>query len=90
MTTGYILMTRPSLTDSVPTIGCEEEEGRAGLLDPADLVDFLFDFQALQVVKLGFVALKCAVDIVVTSEHWRRLYYWLALVYVCVCVGVCV
>jgi len=75
-----------NLMDSVPTIGGEEEERRARLLHPADLVDFLFNFQTLQVVKLGFVALKCAIDIVVTSEHWRRLHYWLALVCVCVCV----
>lgn len=34
------------------------------LWQPSDLVDFLFNLQTLQVVKVRLVALECAVDIV--------------------------
>lgn len=35
---------------------------------PFDFVNFLLDFQALQVVELGLVALKCTVHIVLGSQ----------------------
>lgn len=40
--------------------------GRILLGQPLDLVDFLFYFQALQIVKLRLVALEGAVNIVLT------------------------
>lgn len=55
-----------------PTIGREEEEGGARLLHPANLIDLLLNLQTLQVVKLWLMALKRAVDIVVTFEDGGR------------------
>lgn len=46
------------------TIGGEEEMCCILLWQPSDLVDFFFNFQTLQVVKVRLVALKRAVDIV--------------------------
>jgi len=40
------------------TIGGEEEVGVVLPLAPLDLVDLFLDFHALEVVKLGLVALK--------------------------------
>lgn len=47
--------------------------------DPTDLVNFLFNFQALQVIKLRLVTLEGAVHVVVTAEHRRRGHRWLSL-----------
>ena len=72
------------------TVGREEEEGGAGLSNPADLVDLLLDLQALQVVELRLVALEGAVDVVVASEDRRWGHHGSRLsVRVCVCVCVC-
>lgn len=46
------------------TIGGQEEIGGILLWQPTDFVDLLLNFQAFQVVKLGLVALKGAVNIV--------------------------
>lgn len=46
------------------TIGGQEEISSILLRQPADFVDFLLNLQAFQVVKLGLVALKGAVNIV--------------------------
>lgn len=46
------------------TIGGEEEMCRILLWQPSDLVDFLFNLQTLQVVKVWLVALERTVDIV--------------------------
>lgn len=46
------------------TIGGEEEVRRVLLWQPSDLVDFLFNLQTLQVVKVRLMALERAVDIV--------------------------
>lgn len=43
------------------------------LREPFDLVDLLLDLQALQVVKLGLVALEGAVHIVLTLAVRRVL-----------------
>ena len=60
------------------------------MLDPADLVNFLFNLQALEIIKFWLVALEGAVDIVVASEDGRRALHWTALhVYVQVCACVC-
>lgn len=46
------------------TIGGEEEVCCILLWQPSDFVDFLFDLQTLQVVKVWLVTLERAVDIV--------------------------
>ena len=58
----------PSVTHR--TVSCEKEQGRsrARLLDPANLVDLLLYFQALEVVKLRLVALEGAEHVVVAPE----------------------
>lgn len=48
----------------VLTIGGEEEMCCILLWQPSDLVDFLFNLQTLQVVKVRLMALERAVDIV--------------------------
>lgn len=53
-----------SLVNWFLTIGGEEEMCCILLWQPSDLVDFLFNLQTLQVVKVRLVALECAVDIV--------------------------
>lgn len=50
---------------SVPlTVGGEEKMCSVLLRQPFNLVNFLFDLQTLQIVKVGLVALERAVDIV--------------------------
>ena len=67
------ILTLPPLLPLFPhTIGSQQEEGGARLLDPADLVDFFLNLQTLEVVELWLVALEGAIDIVVTSEDRRR------------------
>lgn len=48
------------------TIGGEEEVCGVLLRQPSDLIDLLLDLQTLKVVKLGLMALKGAVDIVLS------------------------
>ena len=50
------------------TISWQQELGSILLRKPADLVDLLFYFQTLQVVKLGLMALESAVNIVFAPE----------------------
>lgn len=49
------------------TIGGKEEVRGVLALAPPDLVDLLLDLQALEVVKLGFVALEFGVELVLAS-----------------------
>lgn len=49
------------------TVGGQQEVGCILLRKPSDFVDLLLDLQTLQVVKLWFVALECAVNIVLSS-----------------------
>lgn len=49
------------------TVGGEEKIRGVLLRQPADLIDLLLDLQAFQVIKLGLVALKGAVNIVFAS-----------------------
>lgn len=46
------------------TIGAEQRVGCILLWQPLDLVDFFLNFQALQIVELGLMALESAVNIV--------------------------
>lgn len=48
------------------TIGREEELSSILLRQPSDLIDLLLDLQTLKVVKLRLMALKGAVDIVLS------------------------
>lgn len=48
------------------TVGGEEEVCRVLLGQPSDLIDLLLDLQTLKVVELGLMALKCAVDVVLS------------------------
>lgn len=64
------------------TVGGQQEVGCILLRKPSDFVDLLLNLQTLQVVKLWFVALECAVNIVLSStlrlaltlweKHWRK------------------
>lgn len=49
------------------TICGEKKMSRVFSLQPPDFVDFLFDFQALKVVKLWFMALEGGIHIVFTT-----------------------
>lgn len=55
------------------TIGGKEEVCSVLLWQPSDLIDLLLDLQTLKVVKLRLVALKCAVDIVLSLGEWLSL-----------------
>lgn len=46
------------------------------LRQPPDLIDLLLDLQALEIVKLRLVALKCAVDIVLSLGERLGLALW--------------
>lgn len=48
------------------TVGGQQEVGRVLLRKPSDFVDLLLNLQTLQVVELRFVALECAVNIVLS------------------------
>lgn len=54
-------------------IGGEEEVGSILLRQPADLVDLFLNFQAFQVVKLRLMALKGAVNVVLSPSVWLVL-----------------
>lgn len=58
------------------TIGGEEEVCGVLLRQPSDLIDLLLNLQTLKVVKLGLVALECAVDIVLSLSEWLSLALW--------------
>lgn len=58
------------------TIGGEEEVCGVLLRQPPDLIDLLLDLQTLKVVKLGFMALKSAVDIILSLGEWLSLALW--------------
>lgn len=58
------------------TIGGEEEVCSVLLRQPSDLIDLLLDLQTLKVVKFGFMALKGAVDIVLSLGEWLSLALW--------------
>lgn len=49
------------------TVGGQQEVGCILLRKPSDFVDLLLNLQTLQVIKLGFVALECAVNVVLSS-----------------------
>lgn len=55
------------------TVRGQQELCGVFLWQPADLVDLLLDLQTLQVVELGLVALKSAVNIVLPSSVWLVL-----------------
>lgn len=55
------------------TIGGKEEVCGVLLWQPSDLIDLLLNLQTLKVVKLRLVALKCAVDIVLSLGEWLSL-----------------
>lgn len=61
---------------SLLTIGGEEEVCGILLRQPSDLIDLLLDLQTLKVVELGLMALKCAVDIVLSLGEWLGLALW--------------
>lgn len=61
---------------SLLTIGGEEEVCGVLLRQPSDLIDLLLDLQTLKVVELGLMALKCAVDIVLSLGEWLGLALW--------------
>lgn len=46
------------------------------LRQPSDLIDLLLDLQTLKVVEFGLVALKGAVDIVLSLGEWLGLALW--------------
>lgn len=46
------------------------------LRQPSDLIDLLLDLQTLKVVELGLMALKGAVDIVLSLGEWLSLALW--------------
>lgn len=54
------------------TVGGEEEVGSVLLRQPSNLIDLLLDLQTLKVVKLGFMALESAVDIVLSLGEKLR------------------
>lgn len=57
-----------------PLTICGQEEVCSILLrQPSDLIDLLFNLQTLKVIKLGLVALECAVDIVLSLGEWLSL-----------------
>lgn len=58
------------------TIGGEEEVGGVLLRQPSDLIDLLLDLQTLKVVEFGFMALKCAIHIVLSLGEWLSLALW--------------
>lgn len=58
------------------TVGGQQEVGCVLLREPSDFVDLLLDLQTLQVVKLWFVALECAVNIVLSSTLRLALTLW--------------
>lgn len=58
------------------TIGGEEEVCRVLLGQPSDLIDLLLNLQTLKVVELGLMALKSAVDIVLSLGEWFDLALW--------------
>lgn len=58
------------------TIGGEEEVCGVLLRQPSDLIDLLLDLQTLKVVKLWLMALKGAVDIVLSLGEWLSLALW--------------
>lgn len=55
------------------TIGGEEEVCGVLLRQPSNLIDLLLDLQTLKVVELGLMALKGAVDIVLSLGEWLSL-----------------
>lgn len=55
------------------TVGGKEEVRGVLLWQPSDLIDLLLNLQTLKVVKLRLVALKCAVDIVLSLGEWLSL-----------------
>lgn len=61
------------------TIGGEQEMCSILLWQPSDLVDLFLDLQTLQVVKVGLVALECAVDIVLPRIHRLPHLLWFAV-----------
>lgn len=46
------------------TIGGEEEVGGVMWRQPANLIDFLFNLQTFQVIKLRLMTLKCTINII--------------------------
>lgn len=58
------------------TIGGQEEVCGVLLRQPSDLIDLLLNLQTLKVVKLGLMALKGAVDIVLSLGEWLSLALW--------------
>lgn len=46
------------------------------LRQPSDLIDLLLDLQTLKVVELGLMALKCAVDIVLSLGERLGFALW--------------
>lgn len=46
------------------------------LRQPSDLIDLLLDLQTLKVVEFGLMALKCAVDIVLSLGERLSLALW--------------
>ena len=61
---------------SLLTIGGEEEVCGVLLRQPSDLIDLLLDLQTLKVVELGLMALKGAVDIILSLGEWLSLALW--------------
>ena len=43
-------------------------------LAPLDLIDLFFDFQRLQVIKLGFMRLKLCIELVLAALFLEREY----------------
>lgn len=62
--------------DRSSTIGGEEEVCSVLLRQPSDLIDLLLDLEALKVVELRLMALKGAVDIVLSLGEWLSLALW--------------
>lgn len=62
--------------DGSSTIGREEEVCSVLLRQPSDLIDLLLDLEALKVVELGLMALKGAVDVVLSLGEWLSLALW--------------
>lgn len=58
------------------TVGGEEEVCGVLLRQPSDLIDLLLDLQTLKVVELGLMALKGAVDIILSLREWLSLALW--------------
>lgn len=55
------------------TIGGKEEVRCVLLRQPSDLIDLLLNLQTLKVVEFGLMALKGAVDIVLSLGEWLSL-----------------